>query len=92
MMNRESCCQEEKDKDTRGTLSWMTARESCCQEEKDKEEPSWEAAVVGNLGAAQVCHAPAGGPAQLLLLLPPVSGVWGWAGHLLAIPVMPASP
>ena len=38
MMNRESCCQEEKDKDTRGTLSQMMNRESCCQEEKDKEE------------------------------------------------------
>ena len=83
--------QKEKDKDTRGSLSWMMNRESCCQEEKDKE-PSWEVAVVGNLGAAQVCHVPAGGPAQLLLLLPPASGVWGWAGHLLAIPVMPASP
>ena len=83
--------QKEKDKDTRGSLSWMMNRESCCQEEKDKE-PSWEVAVVGNLGAAQVCHVPAGGPAQLLLLLPPASGVWGWAGHLLAIPGMPASP
>ena len=103
----DSCCKEKKDKDEPsqvvavvGTFTDTsvvvavvgTFTDSCCKEKKDKDKPSLVVAVVGSLGVAQVCHVPADGPALLLPLLPPEFGEWGLAGHLLAIPVLPASP